>query len=331
MKKTKVVCIGEALIDRIRNKRDQNFKDFLGGAPANVACALKKLQIDSIFMGCVGDDDFGRNFIEKFNELEVNIDFLQVVKKEPTRIVKVNRDNLGDRYFSGFDVSNHRVFADEVFNRDYLKKDIRSLKKLFLETKYFVTGTNILSSSISAECIFYILKEVSKFDIKVVIDLNWREVFWDYSTFSSKISKQERLNLIKDFLNNSHILKMAKEEAIMFFGNGNPFEISRTMVNQPDVIITDAGNPISWFINGVQGTTEVINSSEIVDTTGAGDAFLAGLLSKFVSLDFPLSEFEIRKCIEFASCCGYLTCLGEGAIEQQPNFKKVNQFFGSKI
>ena len=156
MKKTKVVCIGEALIDRIRNKRDQNFKDFLGGAPANVACALKKLQIDSIFMGCVGDDDFGRNFIEKFNELEVNIDFLQVVKKEPTRIVKVNRDNLGDRYFSGFDVSNQRVFADEVFNRDYLKKDIRSLKKLFLETKYFVTGTNILSSSISAECIFYI-------------------------------------------------------------------------------------------------------------------------------------------------------------------------------
>ena len=178
---------------------------------------------------------------------------------------------------------------------------------------------------------FLYLKEVSKFDIKVVIDLNWREVFWDYSTFSSKISKQERLNLIKDFLNNSHILKMAKEAAIMFFGNGNPFEISRTMVNQPDVIITDAGNPISWFINGVQGTTEVINSSEIVDTTGAGDAFLAGLLSKFVSLDFPLSEFEIRKCIEFASCCGYLTCLGEGAIEQQPNFKKVNQFFGSKI
>ena len=48
MKKKKVICIGEALIDRIRNKSNQGFTDFLGGAPANVACALKKLKIDSV-------------------------------------------------------------------------------------------------------------------------------------------------------------------------------------------------------------------------------------------------------------------------------------------
>ena len=37
MKKTKVVCLGEALIDRISNKSNEKFTDFLGGAPANVA------------------------------------------------------------------------------------------------------------------------------------------------------------------------------------------------------------------------------------------------------------------------------------------------------
>ena len=41
MKKTKVVCIGEALIDRIKNKSNQEFTDFLGGAPANVAFSPK--------------------------------------------------------------------------------------------------------------------------------------------------------------------------------------------------------------------------------------------------------------------------------------------------
>ena len=46
MKKKKVICIGEALIDRIRNKSNQGFTDFLGGAPANVVCALRKLKID---------------------------------------------------------------------------------------------------------------------------------------------------------------------------------------------------------------------------------------------------------------------------------------------
>ena len=63
------MCIGEALIDRIRNKSNRGFSDFLGGAPANVACALRKLKIDSIFIGRLGSDVFGKKFISQFNEL----------------------------------------------------------------------------------------------------------------------------------------------------------------------------------------------------------------------------------------------------------------------
>ena len=72
MKKTKVVCIGEALIDRIKNKTNQGFTDFLGGAPANVVCALRKLQIDSVFIGRIGSDEFGKKFINQFKELAVS-------------------------------------------------------------------------------------------------------------------------------------------------------------------------------------------------------------------------------------------------------------------
>ena len=131
MKKTNVVCIGEALIDRIKNKSNQEFTDFFGGAPANVACALRKLQIDSAFIGRIGNDEFGKQFIEKFKELEVNINFLQLDNNLPTRIVKVNRDNFGDRYFSGFDKCLNTIFADEALNKNQIKKDMKSLEKLF--------------------------------------------------------------------------------------------------------------------------------------------------------------------------------------------------------
>ena len=67
MKKNKVICIGEALIDRIKNKSNQGFTDFLGGAPANVACALRKLKIDSTFIGSLGNDEYGRKFITQFD------------------------------------------------------------------------------------------------------------------------------------------------------------------------------------------------------------------------------------------------------------------------
>ena len=331
MKKTKVVCIGEALIDRIRNKSNQEFTDFLGGAPANVAFALKKLQIDSAFIGRLGNDKFGKKIVEKLNELEVNIDFLQLDNNLPTRIVKVKRDTSGDRYFSGFDSTPQTIFADEALDSNLIKKDLQNLEKLFLETKYLVAGTIVLSSLISVKSINFLLRLAKKFDIKIIIDLNWREVFWDYSTFSSETSKKERVNLIKNYLNCAHILKLAKEEAILFFKNENPFEISEQILNRPDVIITDGANPISWFINGVKGKTEVINSYKIVDTTGAGDAFLAGFISQLISFDYPSNELEIQNFVKFASICGLLTCLGEGAIEEQPNYEKVNEFIGSQI
>ena len=331
MNKTKVICVGEALIDRIKNKSNQEFTDFLGGAPANVACALKKLLIDSAFIGRVGIDKYGKRFIEQLKELDVNINFLQLDNNLPTRIVKVNRDDFGDRYFSGFDTRLNKVFADEALDRHIIEKNVESLKKLFLKSKYFVCGTNILTSPQSAESVNYLLKIAKKCDVNIVIDLNWREVFWDYSKFASHISHNKRVDLIKNFLNYANILKLAKEEAILFFENENPCEVSKKIFNRPDVIITDGANPISWFISGVQGTTEVLNSFTIVDTTGAGDAFLAGLISKLISFDYPPNESEIKDCVSFASVCGLLTCLGEGAIEQQPDYSMVNDFFGSQI
>ena len=39
----------------------------------------------------------------------------------------------------------------------------------------------------------------------------------------------------------------------------------------------------------------------------------------------------IEDCVRFASACGLLTCLGEGAIENQPDYSKVNEFLGSQI
>ena len=331
MKKNKVVCIGEALIDRIRNKSNQGFTDFLGGAPANVACALKKLDIDSTFIGCLGKDDFGKKFIEQFEELGVNLDFLQLDNDSSTRVINVDRDQVGDRFFSGFEAKSHLYFADEALSKDLIKNQLTNLDKLFSEIKYLVTGTILLSSPISSETLFFLLEKAKKFQVKIIIDLNWREVFWDYSNFSSEISKTARVNLIKNFLNYAHVLKLAKEEATLFFEHENPMLISQQMSERPDVIITDGKNPIEWFINGFQGTTETPDSQKIVDTTGAGDAFLAGLISQLISSGYPSNELEIQDCVNFASVCGLLTCLGEGAIEQQPDYEKVIKFLGSLI
>ena len=157
MKKKKVICIGEALIDRIRNKSNQGFTDFFGGAPANVACALRKLKIDSTFMGSLGNDDYGKKIISQFDQLGVNLDFLQFNNDSSTRVVNVDRDQFGDRFFSGFEAKSHSYFADEALSKNLIKNQLSTLEKLFLETKYLVTGTILLTSPMSAETIFCLL------------------------------------------------------------------------------------------------------------------------------------------------------------------------------
>ena len=256
---------------------------------------------------------------------------MQLDNDSSTRVVNVDRDYVGDRFFSGFEAKSHSYFADEALSKNLIKNKLPKLEKLFLETKYLVTGTILLSSPMSAETIFFLLEMAEKFQVKIIIDLNWREVFWDYSNFSSEITKEARLNLIKKFLNHGSLLKLAKEEATLFFEHSNPKLISQQMSERPDVVITDGKNPVEWFINGFQGTTETPDSQKIVDTTGAGDSFLAGLISKLISSGYPSNEIEIQDCVYFASVCGLLTCLGEGAIEQQPDYEKVNKFLGSLI
>ena len=90
MKKTKVVCIGEALIDRIKNKSNLGSTDFVGGAPANVASALRKLKIDSIFIGSLGSDNFGKKIIEKLGAKY----FAVTLGSEGALLLDKNRDMI---------------------------------------------------------------------------------------------------------------------------------------------------------------------------------------------------------------------------------------------
>ena len=329
MSKLQVICIGEALIDKIINKSDSNFKNYLGGAPANVVCALRKLNVPAAFVGCLGDDDFGREFIKLFQQLNINIDFLQIAKRASTRIVKVIRDEYGDRSFSGFEATKSNAFADQMLDKLLIINNIKNLRKQFLNTKYLVTGTNLLAFSKSAEALLFILDFAKDFKIKIIIDVNWREIFWENFNFNKDILYKK----VKNFLNHANIIKLASEEAYLFFDTNDPSEISKVLTKRPDVIITDGANPIIWYLNGIKGSNEVLkHTCEIIDTTGAGDAFLAGLISRYY-LDSNLdNHYKIEENIKFASVCGLLNCCGEGAIEQQPEEKLVYKFlenFGS--
>ena len=116
-----VICIGEALLDRLGPLGgdpavDKPVDDCLGGAPANVACGLARLGSTVAFGGRVGDDQIGQAFLEVMKDRSVNLHTFQIDENLPTRIVLVRRDRKGERYFQGFHGDRGQGFADQLLH-----------------------------------------------------------------------------------------------------------------------------------------------------------------------------------------------------------------------
>jgi len=328
MKLEKVIAIGEALIDRLGPlggdpSIDLPVTDCFGGAPANVACALSRLGVDVSFIGSLGNDAFGKNFKNLFIQRGINTAALQQDDIRPTRVVLVRRDADGERSFEGFEGDKGLGFADQAISLETIIKD---WPLVIDNAKWLVIGTIPLASEISSKAFLWCIENALDAGIKIVLDLNWRPTFWRNQ--SSKVlapSLQEK-NTITSILNNVSLIKLAREEADWFFNTSNPSKISSSLSNKPSVIVTDGSNPILWLLNNHIGKSFAISPPSIVDTTGAGDSFTAGLIYKLLSVELDqISKERAEEIIQFATACGAHVCKGVGAIDPQPYREDIKQ------
>ncbi len=326
MQSNRVISIGEALIDRLGPLGgdpavDKPVIDCFGGAPANVACALSRLGLNVSFIGALGNDSFGKKFKNLMTDRGVNIVALQQDNLRPTRVVLVRRDLNGERFFEGFKGDKGFGFADQAISREQI---IKNWSVVAEKAKWLIVGSIPLASSISSEAYLCCIKKGLNDGIKIAMDLNWRPTFWN-NGLTKKISpSKQEINVIKSVLKNVSLIKLAKEEAEFFFNSNDPHEISSFFPKAPSVIVTDGPRSISWMINGHKGISNAISPQSIIDTTGAGDAFMAGLIFKLIDLELDQINYQIASdVIKFANGCGAYVCQGIGAIESQPSCDDV--------
>ena len=322
-----VIAFGEALIDRLGPRGgdpsfDMPVTDCLGGAPANVACALSRLGANVSFIGSLGKDDFGINFKNLFIKRGINTSGLQQDTLRPTRVVLVRRDSDGERFFEGFKGDKGLGFADQAISQKQIMRDWPLVAE---KAQWLVAGSIPLASEVSAKAFLWCIEHAWHAGIKIALDLNWRPTFWrNQVTSVLEPSKQEK-NQIFSILQKASLIKLAKEEAQMFFDTSDPTEISSLFAHSPSVVVTDGSNQILWRLNHHTGKSSAITPSSVVDTTGAGDAFTAGLIYKLMSVHLDqISRESARDIIQFGIACGAYVCTGLGAIDAQPYLEDID-------
>jgi fructokinase len=168
--------------------------------------------------------------------------------------------------------------------------------------------------------------------VALAVDVNWRPTFWDEAAAPDAGPTADQIDRIRPLLEQVGLLKCAAEEAAWFFDSDDPRQIQAVLPRRPAVLITDGGRPLRWCMGGRSGRQPAFDVP-VVDTTGAGDAFTAGLLHGLCRNPSLLAEDSagadpdsLQRLMAFASACGALVCRAGGAIAPQPTEAEVEAF-----
>lgn len=312
----KVICLGEILFDCLAEELGKSVSEvtswtsYPGGAPANAACALAKLGTPSAFIGCVGKDSEGQELVRLLQSIGVDVSGVQYSDKAPTRQVYVTRTDQGDRIFSGFGDKSADEFADAYLQADLLPT------KLFVEADYLVLGTLELAYPQTRAAVFRALDLAVEHHLKIVLDVNWRPMFW--------LDETEAPPLIEQLWEYVDFLKLAQEEAEWLFNTADAGAIFYRLDSVEGVLISNGDARVSYCLCDRQGTVDP-PKVDVKETTGAGDAFIAGFVHQLCQQGITkLSDPQAaRSMVQYACAVGGLTTTKSGAIAAQPSPQEV--------
>ncbi|PWC10953.1 aminoimidazole riboside kinase [Brenneria corticis] len=295
----KIWVMGDAVVDLIPEDADRYLK-CPGGAPANVAVGIARLGGRSAFIGRVGDDVFGRFLQEVLEREQVDTQHMIRDRDHRTSTVVVSLDQQGERSFT-FMV---RPSADLFLQADDLP--------LFKRGEWLHLCSIALSQEPSRSAAYEAMQRIKAVQGWVSFDPNIRGDLW---------SDQQTLRECLDrALSLADVVKLSREE-LAFLSGADEVEagIEQLMQRYPiRLLLVTLGSEGVWLHNRQQRQHFPAPYVTPVDTTGAGDAFVAGLLQGLAEYDDLSQPVSWDKVIEQAQLCGALATTAKGAMTALP-------------
>jgi fructokinase len=315
VKLSRVFTIGEALIDFIPNEKGISLSEVIsfdkapGGAPANVACTVAKLGGESSFIGKLGMDAFGDFLIDTLKNTGVDISNIKRSTEANTALAFVSLKADGNREFMFYrDPSADMLLSPEEIEGDWFNKN---------DILHFCS-VDLIEAPVKYAHIKAINFIKEKGGI-VSFDPNVRLPLWN--------NEEECRKTILSFIPMSNILKISDEELEFITNIKNKEDAIKSLfVGDVEVVIFTKGpNGAEVYTKNINVSVEGINVT-VVDTTGAGDAFIGAFLYKISTENIDIKSFTEEKAysiLKFANTVAAICTTRKGAIKSLPKLYEV--------
>lgn len=311
-----VVTLGELLIDFVPTVSGVTlieapaFKKAPGGAPANVAAGLAKLGVSCAFLGKVGDDAFGQFLKDTLDEAGVDTSGLVFSQEARTALAFVSLRADGEREFMFY----RNPSADMLYTPQEVAYDLIEGAKIF----HF--GSISLITEPSRSATLAAVEAAHANGLLVSYDPNLRLVLWP----DIDAAKEGMLSVWEQ----AEIIKVSDEELVFLTGLSDiDRAVEQLWHDCLQLMVVTLGKEGSrYYTPELQGEVPGF-TVESVDTTGAGDGFVAGLLFGLLNhAEDWQEESRLQAICRLANAIGALTTTERGAIPALPMLDKVYQF-----
>jgi fructokinase len=310
----RALVVGETLVDMLPAgpaplSQVDRFDRRFGGGPANVAVGLSRLGDSPLFWTRVGADPFGDFLVGRLADEGVLTDLVERDDEARTGLAFVSLDESGERAFSFYRDGS----ADTRLSPD------RAGDIPLSGVDWVHVGGLLLAADPSRSATLRLARRASRAGITVSFDPNARPELWTEFDYGRSV---------RTMLGLADVVKASPADLAEagFAVNGDPTDVAAAVADVgPHTILLTLGADGAYATSAGAwpGTTEVTQSGydvETVDTTGAGDAFLAGAIAALRAGE------SLDNAVAFANAVAALTTTERGAVEAVPTRSVVRAF-----
>lgn len=264
----------------------------VGGSSSIMACGASRLGLRTALVGVLGNDALGSLLRAALQDRGVDVSACLVEPGRPTGItVVLTRGGRGDRAILTATGTVDALRAGHV-NRDVLGR-----------SHHLHCGAYFLQPQLQPE-LADLFREARGMGMTCSLDTNWDPAeVWDRG--------------LAAVLGQCDLFFPNEAEALGISGCSDIDSAATKLSAAGPTVVVKRGADGGMVRQGSRTLLAAAPRTEVVDSTGAGDAFDAGYLFGFIR------GWETARCLSLAIACGSLSTRGLGGVEGQPSLEEA--------